>query len=652
MRCRSARLADRAAAVALPLLCADGLKVHEADAGKAALTLAGSSSARGRPPPSDCWCTTAMGPRSRSRLALAGGALPSFPHDAVGRALRELYTARPGRGGDLVHAPPRAPSSRTRASPGPPPPPSSRRAAPPRADELRDGARLFGAARRVGPLPDRAHARRRGERRGGAGGRAGSSSYAVDTQAGRATTAQPNAGLNFVEEPLHRGYDVHFQRGTLERRGSSAGTALLTTSFKQGSLKSPQDLRRPDTWPATRRSRHPPQRARRDRSARHSDASPASDRNSSIATAVAVQAVAAAVCTHRLQLDGGRGGARVGRDRSPEGPYRRPPAVHAAADRGGAHPLPRRRRRLLRHPRVQGARDRRGDRGVGRGAARQRGGGRRRRCRRRARTARCRTTGRGATSGRARSTVRRLPRAGAPCPAPAQFQRNLSTPPRAAPGGPWSTSPLQAASARPRRVRRPWRRRRTAAASSRASTCSSASSASSRSPGRRQAALGRQKALRNSAQLCAILRNVTPHARPQGRASGAARARRSSARFYRRRAAATARGSRDGSPEPGGPPHGRAEDPWRNIDPAVRGDEAVARERDGRRAHRSSARRAATRQSPLRDSAATAHSKASTLDKDSRLEPSRSRPSRSPSMRRTWTCPTRRSTWRPPGPSI
>ena len=104
VRCRSARLADRAAAVALPLLCADGLKVHEADAGKAALTLAGElfgarSAAAERLLVHD-------GYGAALTLALlngAGGALPSFVHDAVGTALRALYTARPDAAATWVH---------------------------------------------------------------------------------------------------------------------------------------------------------------------------------------------------------------------------------------------------------------------------------------------------------------------------------------------------------------------------------------------------------------------------------------------------------------------------------------------------------------------------------------------------------------------
>ena len=80
---------------------------------------------------------------------------------------------------------------------------------------------------------------------------------------------------------------------TLERRQSQSGSsAALTTSFKQGSLKSFK------IWPRTESAGVPgrppsplgsagPDRSAR--SARHSDASPASDRNSSIATAVAVQ---------------------------------------------------------------------------------------------------------------------------------------------------------------------------------------------------------------------------------------------------------------------------------------------------------------------------------------------------------------------------
>ena len=77
---------------------------------------------------------------------------------------------------------------------------------------------------------------------------------------------------------------------TLERRQSQTGsTRELTTSFKQGSLKSFKLWPRTESAGVPGRPPSPLGSAGPDRSARHSDASPASDRNSSIATAVAVQ---------------------------------------------------------------------------------------------------------------------------------------------------------------------------------------------------------------------------------------------------------------------------------------------------------------------------------------------------------------------------
>ena len=75
---------------------------------------------------------------------------------------------------------------------------------------------------------------------------------------------------------------------TLER-GRSGSTRELTTSFKQGSLKSFKIWPRTESAGVPGRPPSPLGSAGPDRSARHSDASPASDRNSSIATAVAVQ---------------------------------------------------------------------------------------------------------------------------------------------------------------------------------------------------------------------------------------------------------------------------------------------------------------------------------------------------------------------------
>ena len=75
---------------------------------------------------------------------------------------------------------------------------------------------------------------------------------------------------------------------TLERR-QTGSTRELTTSFKQGSLKSFKLWPRTESAGVPGRPPSPLGSAGPDRSARHSDASPASDRNSSIATAVAVQ---------------------------------------------------------------------------------------------------------------------------------------------------------------------------------------------------------------------------------------------------------------------------------------------------------------------------------------------------------------------------
>jgi len=75
---------------------------------------------------------------------------------------------------------------------------------------------------------------------------------------------------------------------TLERR-QTGSTRELTTSFKQGSLKSFKIWPRTESAGVPGRPPSPLGSAGPDRSARHSDASPASDRNSSIATAVAVQ---------------------------------------------------------------------------------------------------------------------------------------------------------------------------------------------------------------------------------------------------------------------------------------------------------------------------------------------------------------------------
>ena len=104
VRCRSARLADRAAAVALPLLCADGLKVHEADAGKAALTLAGElfgarSAAAERLLVHDGYgaaAHTRAAERRRRRAALLRARRRRY-------TLRALYTARPDAAATWVH---------------------------------------------------------------------------------------------------------------------------------------------------------------------------------------------------------------------------------------------------------------------------------------------------------------------------------------------------------------------------------------------------------------------------------------------------------------------------------------------------------------------------------------------------------------------
>ena len=95
--------------------------------------------------------------------------------------------------------------------------------------------------------------------------------------------------------------------------------------------------------------------------------------------------------------------------------------------------------------------------------------------------------------------------------------------------------------------------------------------------------------------------------------------------FYRFGSSRDGRGgSRDGSRARRPATRVTAEDPWRNA-PGGAGDEAVARGRDGGEptGAQHDARDSAE---SLRDSAATAHSKASTLDKDSRLEPSRKPP--------------------------
>ena len=84
-------------------------------------------------------------------------------------------------------------------------------------------------------------------------------------------------------------------------------------------------------------------------------------------------------------------------------------------------------------------------------------------------------------------------------------------------------------------------------------------------------------------------------------------------------------GSRDGSPEPGGPPHGSRRKTLGGTPLAVPGTKPSLVDATAASPPELSTTRGDSAES-LRDSAATAHSKASTLDKDSRHEPSRKPP--------------------------
>ena len=138
-----------------------------------------------------------------------------------------------------------------------------------------------------------------------------------------------------------------------------------------------------------------------------------------------------------------------------------------------------------------------------------------------------------------------------------------------------------------------------------------------------------------AAQFCAILRNsaqFSDAARPSSqvaaleRRAERARAALERAGFYRFGSSRDgAGGSRDGSPEPGGPPHGSRRKTLGGTPLAVPGTKPSLVDATAAGPPELSTTRGDSAES-LRDSAATAHSKASTLDKDSRLEPSRKPP--------------------------